>query len=146
MILCHPNIYKRLLLPILMVDKKVVKNHSGSASLSSKRTITIKKSHLKKAIGLIIVVVALVWIFNQINFSSKDTISSSEAANLILDFAKSQGASATLVDTEVKGGVYEIILSIDNQEVPIFLTMDGKYIIPSMVSYDEIMTAVAASP
>jgi protein-disulfide isomerase len=63
-------------------------------------------------------------------------ITKEEAGEKVVDFAESQGVEATLVEVNAKGSVYEVILSMQDQEVPVYITLDGDNLIPSLVPLD----------
>lgn len=63
------------------------------------------------------------------------TISTKEAGQRVLDFANEQGANAKLLEVQEDGTLYKVILSIPDQqgnmqEVPLYITKDGKQLIP----------------
>ena len=60
-------------------------------------------------------------------------VSSEEAGQKVLDFAKAQGASAELISTSDNGSLYQVILSIEGQEVPVYVTKDGKTLVPQPI-------------
>ena len=45
-------------------------------------------------------------------------------------------SEATFVSSSKQGSFYEITLSIDGQETPVYVTADGKYIITDMIPLD----------
>ena len=64
------------------------------------------------------------------------TVSQETAGQNVLAFAESQGASAELVSTSDDGSLYEVVLSIDGQEVPVYVTKDGKTLVPQPISLE----------
>jgi len=54
------------------------------------------------------------------------TISGNVVGQKVLDFANNQGAEATLVEVNDNGQFYEVILSIQGQELPVYATKDGE--------------------
>lgn len=68
-------------------------------------------------------------------------VSGSEAANAILDFANANGANAELVGVEKEGVFYKVTLSIQEQEIPVYVTKDGKYFTSSLISLVEEETS-----
>jgi len=69
------------------------------------------------------------------------TVSPEIAGQNVLDFAKAQGAEAELISTSDDGSLYEVILSIKGQdgkvqEVPVYVTKDGKTLVPQPVSLE----------
>jgi len=110
-----------------------------------------KKSDYKKTIknlsqnywAISTVVLAILLIATLI-FSgiSSAKMSSAEVGQKILTFANEKGANAKLVSVNDSGSLYQVILSIKGQEVPVYATKDGKYLIPSLVPLN-IQTATA---
>jgi len=64
---------------------------------------------------------------------SGDIISADETAQKIIALANAQGAEATIISANNFGSLYEIIISIDGEEFPVYATKDGKNLIPSLV-------------
>ncbi|MCK5321519.1 thioredoxin domain-containing protein [Candidatus Pacearchaeota archaeon] len=60
-------------------------------------------------------------------------IGTTEAGQKVLDFANNQGAEAELLSSTDNGQLYEVILSIQGQEVPVYVTKDGENLIPSLI-------------
>ncbi len=58
--------------------------------------------------------------------NSGPTVSAQEAGQSLLSFANAQGAEAGLVSVNDNGQFYEVILSIQEQEVPLYVTKDGE--------------------
>jgi hypothetical protein len=61
------------------------------------------------------------------------TIGAETAGQKVLDFANNQGANAELISAIDDGALYEVILSIDGQEVPVYVTKDGTNLVPSLI-------------
>ncbi len=116
--------------------------------MSDKQTITIPIGKYKNLLGkssknlfknpwmISTVILACILLFSTFNgeiSTSGFTISAEEVGQNVLDFANNQGANATLISSEDIGGLYEIVLSIESQEVPIYATKDGKNLIPQLV-------------
>ena len=60
-------------------------------------------------------------------------IGSDVAGQRVLDFAINQGANAELVSVNDDGALFEVVLSIDGQEVPVYVTKDGESLVPSLI-------------
>ncbi len=57
-------------------------------------------------------------------------VSKDAAANVILDFANSQtGGGVTLVEVNEKYGLYEVVVSYQDEEIPLYITKDGKNLV-----------------
>lgn len=65
--------------------------------------------------------------------TSSTSVSAETAGQNVLDFALSQGAQAELVSTSDDGSLYEVVLSIEGQEVPVYVTKDGKTLVPQPI-------------
>ena len=73
--------------------------------------------------------------------SSGQTVSAQEAGQNLLSFANAQGAEAELISTTEEGPFYEVVLSIEGQEVPLYVTKDGKSFTQQLVSLDAAPSA-----
>lgn len=78
------------------------------------------------------------------NFSggiSGEVISAEEAGLKIIDFANSQvGGEVELVSTELFGdNLYQVTILFQNQEVPLYITRDGKNLIQGVMPFDALM-------
>jgi len=81
-------------------------------------------------IGFLVVLLLAGSVFPNITGS---TVSGSEAGDAVLDFANAQGANAELVDVISEGSFYKVTLSIEGNEVPVYVTKDGKYFTSSLI-------------
>ena len=68
-------------------------------------------------------------------------ISPEEAGQKVLDFANEQGANAELLSTANGESLYEIVLSISGQPAPVYVTKDGKFLIPQPIPLTGQVTA-----
>ncbi len=62
-----------------------------------------------------------------------NVIKSDEAGQAVLDFANAQGVQATLIDIKDFGSLYEVLIKVQGQIAPIYITKDGKNLVPSLV-------------
>ena len=62
---------------------------------------------------------------------TKEIVSEKEATANLLNFVKNQvpESNVTFISASRQGSIYEITLNIDGEDVPIFVTTDGKYLI-----------------
>jgi protein-disulfide isomerase len=60
-------------------------------------------------------------------------VSTTVAGEKVLDFAQQQGVQGTLLSVEDAGNLYMVTLDIEGQEVPVYITKDGKNFVPSIV-------------
>ncbi len=101
-----------------------------------KKAITIKKADLWKFstfILLAILIVLIVLSFSGLGITGK-AVSEKEAGQAMLDFALTQGIDAEILSIENEGDFYLVILSIEDQQIPVYVTKDGKYFTSSLVS------------
>ena len=75
--------------------------------------------------------------------TSGAVIGADAAGQKVIDFAAKQGATAELVIVNDDGYLYEVVLSIEGQEIPVYITKDGKTLVPQPVSLDEVEEAPA---
>jgi len=66
-----------------------------------------------------------------------NVISSEEAGEKIIEFANAQGADAELVKVNDDGSFYEVVLSMQGQEVPLYVTKDGKSFTQALIPLTE---------
>ena len=60
-------------------------------------------------------------------------ISAEEAGQKIIKFANTQGTNAELVKVNDDGSFYEVILSMQGQELPLYVTKDGEYFTQALI-------------
>jgi protein-disulfide isomerase len=82
---------------------------------------------------LILLIVSLVFLYFLVGNKG---ISPDEAASKLMSFAKDKGINATLVGTKVVNGMYEVTLSVEGQELPLYVTKDGKFFTQMMYPLD----------
>ncbi|MDP6641377.1 MAG: thioredoxin domain-containing protein [Nitrososphaerales archaeon] len=75
-------------------------------------------------------------------------VSADEAGQKVLEFANNQGANAELVEVNKDGSFYEVILTIQGQEVPVYVTKDGENLVPQLIplSTDETQAPTQQAP
>ena len=71
-------------------------------------------------------------------------IKETEAGDLVLEFAESRGVQAELVEVDDLGSLYAVVLSISGEEVPIYLTKDGEYMVQGV--YPLVIDETATQP
>ena len=62
-------------------------------------------------------------------------VSAEEAGQKMIDFAVAQGAQASLVEVNEKGDFYEVVLSMQGQELPLYVTKDGEYFSRALIPF-----------
>jgi len=78
----------------------------------------------------ILIIVLLIGSFSGI---TGKVVSEEKAGQAIMDFANSQGLDATLVSSEKDGSFYKVTISIEGNDVPVYVTKDGKYFTSSLI-------------
>ncbi|MBM3228728.1 hypothetical protein FJZ20_02505 [Candidatus Pacearchaeota archaeon] len=112
------------------------------------KTITIKKRDLWKLstfILLAILIVLLVMNFTG-SFITGKTVSEEEAGQAMLDFALSQGIDAEISSIEKEGDFYVVTLSMEGNEIPVYVTKDGKYFASSLIPLTETIPTTPTTP
>jgi protein-disulfide isomerase len=65
---------------------------------------------------------------------SGNVISTDEAGNQLVSFLNSQGkGEVELVSTVQEGFLYKTIVKFQGQDIPVYTTLDGKYVIPQII-------------
>ena len=63
-----------------------------------------------------------------------DVISADKAAENLMSFVKSQGAeSATVVSKERDGNLYKVVVKYNGEDIPVYVTLDGKYLASGLI-------------
>jgi hypothetical protein len=62
-----------------------------------------------------------------------NVISADVAGERLIEFASSQGADATLVGVNDNGEFYEVIVSINGQNLPLYVTKDGEFFTQALI-------------
>lgn len=63
-----------------------------------------------------------------------NVVSEDLAVQNLLSFIDSQGkGSATLVSAEQEGSLYNVVVNFNGQDIPVFVTLDGKYLISDVI-------------
>lgn len=87
------------------------------------------------------VIIAYLFLFSSYEIPSinneQDSGSEDLAKENLINFASTQGATIDIVRTEDLGDVYEMTVSIEGEEVPLYVTKDGKYLIPTITPISE---------
>ena len=66
-----------------------------------------------------------------------NVVSGDVAAQNLLSFIKAQGTGeATLVSTEAQDGLYTIIVNYQGKDIPVFVTLDGRYLVSDPIPID----------
>ena len=82
------------------------------------------------------IVLVIVLINGSMSSTTASQISSEEAGQKIIDFINAQGGSASLVEVNENYGFYEAIVSIQGQDVPVYITKDGESFTLEPIPFD----------
>jgi hypothetical protein len=92
------------------------------------------------------VILAILLVIVLISGNGGATISAELAGQKVLAFANNQGAGASLVTINDDGSLYEVVLSIEGQEIPVYVTKDGTNLVPSLVPLESSPSTNTPSP
>jgi len=86
-------------------------------------------------VSTIVLVIVLVGVLILRGGSSVgNVISEDKAAETLMSFIKSQGAeSASVVSTERDGNLYKIVVNYNGENIPVYVTLDGKYLASGLI-------------
>ncbi len=73
------------------------------------------------------------------------SISEEKAGELILSFAASQGVSVDLVGVKEENSFYEVTISLQGQDFPLYVTKDGNYMVQSLIPLGEPKTSIPSA-
>ncbi|MFA5724309.1 MAG: thioredoxin domain-containing protein [Candidatus Pacearchaeota archaeon] len=90
---------------------------------------------LSAILGVVVVILLIVMVYPRI---TGNVISGDDAGSKIVDFLNGQtGGGVTYVSSTEKGDLYEVMVSYQGQEIPVYVTKDGQYFVQSPVPIDE---------
>ena len=76
-----------------------------------------------------------------------NVISEDEAGQIIIDFAKQQtGEELEVIEINEDGGLYEVIVLFQGQEVPLYLTSDGKNLVQGVTPLSALSEQTTQEP
>lgn len=108
-----------------------------------KNTIKNLKKNPWTISTIILSVVIIVLLFASFGGS----ISKSDAGDIILNFANSQtGGGVELVEINEKAGLYEVMVSYNGQDIPLYLTKDGENLVQSLTPLESIPSNAPTAP
>ena len=95
----------------------------------------------------IVIIFVLTFAFGIASFTGSaitgNTISVESAADNLISFVNAQGrGTATYVSGEVEGSLYRIIINFNGQDIPVYTTLDGRFLISNPVD----LTAPLSGP
>jgi len=108
-----------------------------SNKYNSKKVMKDLSSNYWAISTVVLAVVLLIFVFSP--SSTAGVIGEKEASDIIINFAEAQGLDAQLVDVKYENGLYEVTVTIQDQDVPVYLTSDGKSLVPSVIPIAEVL-------
>ena len=113
------------------------KNHHETHANTKEEVVRIP---VKLLVYIIVIIAVLILGFFIIKSGmiSGGNVSEKEATTKLLNFFTTQvpDTDVTFVSASRQGSLYEINLSIDGEETPIYVTADGKYIVVDRIPLD----------
>lgn len=92
-------------------------------------------------IVLAIVLIGSIFFFSFRGMSG-NVVSEDTAANNLVSFINTQGqgvGEVKILSTEREGQLYKVTLDLAGQSVPVYLSMDGKYLITNLIPIDDAL-------
>lgn len=105
----------------------------------------IIKNFSKNYWAISTIILAILLLTTLLIDGNSTTMNAKEVGQKVLAFANDQGANAGLISINDDGALYQVLLSIDGQEVPVYATKDGKNLIPSLIPLTARVTQDASS-
>ncbi len=81
----------------------------------------------------IIAIILLFVLFIGVSGIVGKSIDSNAAGQKVIEFAKAQGTDAKLVRVDKKDSLFEVVLSMQGKEVPVYVTLDGKNLATGLI-------------
>lgn len=116
-----------------MVKKKKVENSSEEHEKKDVSKFKHKVKALSTNYWMISTILLAVLLVGVLVMSIPFGVSKDQIGQKVVDFAESQGAESTLVSVTEESGLYKVILAIEGEEVPVYVTKDGKNLVPGLV-------------
>lgn len=91
---------------------------------------------------IFLALVLVVMLFVKGGFTGS-TISESEASEKLVSFVESQGGTADVISSEREGSLYKVTIGYEGQEIPVYVTLDGNFLVPSLIPLSAQDTADA---
>ncbi len=93
----------------------------------------------------VVVIVLLVMMYTSSSVSGK-TVTGKVAADNVVKFAQGQGLAATYTDVNDLGAFYEVNLSMNGQEFPVYVTKDGEKMATGLIPLTGSATTNPTTP
>ena len=130
----YQNVFKGKKTKLLMAEDNEVRIDNEPDKVDVEKSLNKGLKAIKKNPWILISgILVIILIVLLVNGGSVGGISSQEAGQKILDFAAAQGAEAELVEVNQKAGFYEVVISMQGQEVPLYVTKNGEYFTQALV-------------
>lgn len=124
----------------------------GSQEKVNSDTITIPIGGLKKNPWILstfilgIITIFLIAVSFKGNGFTGNSVSEKMASESLVNFINSQGnGNAEVVSTSAEDGFYKVTVSFQGQNIPVYVTMDGKYLVTNKVDLSNPSQANAGS-
>lgn len=114
-------------------EKGEVVKEVGETKEESKSGGSFENKWMLSTGVLAIIVVVLLVLFFRGGSMTGHAISESSAGDRIVEFANSRGVAAEIVGVRDVGGLYEVTLSMNGEELPVHITKDGKYFVQGVI-------------
>ena len=113
-----------------MVENKDNKSESSSAKSIDK----MRKNPWIFSTAILVIVLVFVIFMKAGVTGNVVSVSGEEAGDNLIEFINSQGqGTAEFVSAEKEGSLYKIIVNYNGADVPTYVSLDGKYFLPSAV-------------
>ncbi|MEI6731531.1 MAG: DsbA family protein [archaeon] len=115
--------------------KEEISVHSHHTS-GKKSVLSSVRSNPWILVSIVLAIVVVVSLFSGLGINSGG-VSSKVAGENLVKFINSQGqGTASVVSSVKQGELYKVTVSFNGQEIPVFVTLDGIYLITNPVALD----------
>lgn len=97
-------------------------------------------------LGLVLIGFVIFGLRGGVSGSAVNIVDEGVAASNLIDFIQSQGqvqGDVNLVSSEIEGGLYKVILSYQGQNIPVYVTLDGKYLVSDIIPFEQVFETSA---
>jgi hypothetical protein len=116
-------------------------HHEKKEESSRKKNFKMDSWMIASAVlGVLVILLLGIMVYPKV---TGNVISTKAAEAKMNKFIASVGVDANITNITTKGDLYEIFVSIQGSEVPIYMTKDGKYLAQGLVPIDEQINANA---
>lgn len=90
----------------------------------------------------VVVLIFLISNFSGMTGGAIGVADKSDVEKKVMDFVNSQtDGSATLVSSGLKDGLYEVVISYQSRDIPLYVTADGKNLVQGVTPIDDLINA-----